>query len=59
MRYGVGDRAPVSGVYLVLHDRQHARSHEITMISGHVFPPCGHCGRGVKYQLVRRTHHLF
>jgi hypothetical protein len=58
MAYTVGQKAPVSGVYRVLHDRNHRQPHEITMIAGRVFPPCEHCGQRVTYDLVRRTEHL-
>jgi hypothetical protein len=58
MSYSVGQSAPVSGVYRVLHDRNHRQPHEITMVAGRTFPPCDYCGNGVRYELVRRTEHL-
>jgi len=58
MTYTPGERAPVSGVYSVLHDRCHSQYHEITMVAGYVFPPCSGCGRSVRYQLKRQTTHL-
>jgi hypothetical protein len=58
MQYKPGDKAPTSGVYRVIHDHNHRQPHEITMVASHTFPPCAHCGHGVRYQLVRRTEHL-
>lgn len=54
-----GEKAPVSGIYRVVHDQTHKATHEDTMPKGHTFPPCGGCkGGGPRYVLVRETQHL-
>lgn len=53
--YKPGDRAPVSGIYYVIHDKldgeDHALSHEVTAIAGTEFPPCRLCGGEVRFRL--------
>jgi hypothetical protein len=58
MAYKPGDKAPDSGIYKVVHDRNHKQPHEITMIKGKEFPPCPGCTSGPQYTLVRKTEHL-
>lgn len=54
-----GDVCHTSGIYNVRHDKVHPNAaHQITMVKGHHFPPCAHCGHGVTYTLARATEHL-
>lgn len=50
--FRAGEVAPESGVYKVLHQR-HRESHLATLFQGERFPPCAHCGEGVKFVLLR------
>jgi hypothetical protein len=53
-----GDTVQRSGIYLVVHDRFHAQQHEVTCVYGKTFPPCRHCGRGVRFVLDRGAQHI-
>jgi hypothetical protein len=48
---------PVSGIYRVIH-AQHRLPHEVTLIAGQVFPPCGQCHEEVRFELVRELPNL-
>ncbi|HZI56262.1 MAG TPA: hypothetical protein VFF39_05780 [Verrucomicrobiae bacterium] len=50
--YKSSDIIPISGVYQVIH-AQHRLPHEVTLIDGQTFPPCGKCHEEVRFQLVR------
>ena len=43
---------PESGIYRVIH-AQHRLPHEVTLIGGQTFPPCGKCHEEVRFELVR------
>jgi hypothetical protein len=47
-----GDLVPESGVYTVIHDR-HRPNHAATIFKGERFPVCAHCGRQVRFVLIR------
>jgi hypothetical protein len=51
--YKSGDTVEHSGVYLVLHEEEHAQSHEVTVLFGKRFPPCNHCGHHPRFIAVR------
>jgi hypothetical protein len=58
MAYGPGQTCPTSGIYAVVHDKNHKGHHEITMVAGKTFPPCSGCSSGPQYTLARKTEHL-
>ena len=55
--YKPGEEAPQSGIYKVTHDRHHSE-HEVTVVIGHRFPPCNHCGQHPRFTLVHAAHHV-
>jgi hypothetical protein len=48
---------PESGIYRVIH-AQHRLPHEVTLIGGQTFPPCGKCHEEVRFELVRELPEL-
>jgi len=48
---------PESGIYRVIH-AQHRLPHEVTLLGGQVFPPCGKCHEEVRFELVRELPEL-
>jgi hypothetical protein len=52
-----GDEVPTSGIYKVIHDPAHAEQHEVTVVFGKKFPPCGKC-KHPRFVLVRAAHHI-
>jgi hypothetical protein len=52
-----GDLVPHSGIYLVTHDPNHDRPHEVTCIFGKKFPPCNGCEHP-RFKLVRAAKHI-
>ena len=55
--YKSPDTIPVSGIYRVIH-AQHRLPHEVTLISGQVFPPCAKCHAEVRFELLRELPDL-
>lgn len=53
-----GQKVPNSGIYRVVHDKNHASAHEVTCVYQEPFPPCNHCGHGVRFELVRAAIHI-
>lgn len=53
-----GEKVPKSGIYRVVHDRNHVEEHEITAVIGETFPPCNHCGQHPRFRLVRAATHI-
>ena len=57
-----GDKVPTSGIYDVIHDKldgdDHAHPHQVTVISGTVFPPCRGCKGSVRFRLHQDAEHL-
>ena|SRR5438105_12375310 len=47
-----GEVVPKSGIYKVTHT-QHRLPHEVTVLSGQIFPPCAKCGNAVIFKLLR------
>jgi len=47
-----GEAVPKSGIYKVTHS-QHRLPHEVTVLSGQIFPPCAKCGNAVIFRLLR------
>jgi hypothetical protein len=52
MRYRTGQKIPQSGIYKVIHS-EHRLPHDVTLISGEVFPRCASCGNHVQFELVQ------
>ena len=57
-QYKPGERVPESGIYAVLHDKNHTQQHDITAVKGETFPPCNHCGQHPRFVLKHQAHHL-
>jgi hypothetical protein len=49
---------PRSGIYQVIHGRQHLPQHTVTCTSGKPFPACNICGRGVRFILIEAAHFI-
>ena len=58
-RYRSGDTVRQSGIYEVIHDREHRAVHEVVMISGEHFPDCETCKEKVRFRLVRTAPYIF
>jgi hypothetical protein len=58
-RYRAGDTVRQSGIYEVIHDREHRLAHEVVMISGELFPDCDTCKDKVRFRLVRTAPYIF
>lgn len=58
-RYRAGDSVRQSGIYEVIHDRDHREAHEVVMISGEHFPDCETCKDKVRFRLVRTAPYIF
>ncbi|HEY3928497.1 MAG TPA: hypothetical protein VGL89_08995 [Candidatus Koribacter sp.] len=54
-----GDTVRQSGIYEVVHDREHRTVHEVVMISGDTFPNCETCDQNVRFRLVRTAPYIF
>jgi hypothetical protein len=58
-RHRSGEAVRQSGIYEVIHDREHRQSHEVVMISGEKFPDCETCKEKVSFRLVRTAPYIF
>ena len=58
-RYRSGEVVRQSGIYEVLHDREHREAHEVVMISGENFPDCETCKEKVRFRLIRTAPYIF
>ena len=58
-RYRAGDTIRQSGIYEVLHDREHRETHEAVMIGGEHFPDCETCKDKVRFRLIRTAPYIF
>ncbi len=58
-RYRPGDTIRQSGIYEVMHDREHRATHEAVMIGGERFPDCETCKDKVRFRLVRTAPYIF
>jgi hypothetical protein len=58
-RYRSGDTVRQSGIYEVIHDRQHREAHEVVMINNERFPDCETCKEKVRFRLVRTAPYIF
>lgn len=55
--YKPGDEVAASGIYKVTHDPAHSKEHEVTVIYGKTFPPCGKCSHP-RFRAVRLAQHI-
>ncbi|WOD18974.1 YjzC family protein [Paraburkholderia kirstenboschensis] len=53
-----GDKVPNSGIYIVTHDTEHAKNHEVTCVYGKKFPPCKGCGNHPRFKLKYKALHI-
>jgi hypothetical protein len=53
-----GEKIRKSGIYSVVHEGPHAKTHEVTCVAGKRFPPCSECGDAVQFVLVRHARHV-
>ncbi len=58
-RYRAGEVVRQSGIYEVVHDRDHREAHEVVMISGERFPDCETCKEKVRFCLIRTAPYIF
>jgi hypothetical protein len=58
-RHRSGDVVRQSGIYEVVHDREHREAHEVVMISGAHFPDCETCKEKVSFRLIRTAPYIF
>ena len=56
--YKPHDEVPYSGVYDVIHDKNHRVKHQVTCVAGKPFPPCRGCGSEVRFQLAVKATHI-
>lgn len=53
-----GDIVPKSGIYRVVHDLEHRKEHEVTVVKGETFPACYHCGKHPRFTAVRLASYV-
>lgn len=56
--YKPGDKVEHSGVYRVIHDRNHVAEHEVTCVYGKHFPPCNGCGHHPRFVAEHLAQHI-
>ena len=54
-----GDPVRESGIYEVIHGRDHRQAHEVVMLRGTEFPLCDTCDDEVRFRLVRTAPYIF
>jgi len=54
-----GDPVRESGIYEVVHGRDHRQAHEVVMLRGTEFPLCDTCDVDVRFRLVRTAPYIF
>jgi hypothetical protein len=54
-----GDTVRETGIYEVLHDRNHRATHEAVMLAKDVFPACDTCYEKVRFRLLRTAPYIF
>ena len=58
-KYSPGDPVRESGIYEVVHGREHRQAHEVVMLKGTLFPTCDSCDNNVRFRLVRTAPYIF
>jgi hypothetical protein len=56
-KFNTGDTVPESGIYRVTH-AGHRLPHEVTLLSGQIFPRCSKCKDHVQFEVVRHAPHI-
>ena len=49
--FQAGEKARFSGVYKVVHAREHNQAHHVTAVHGEAFPGCLQCSDAVQFEL--------
>jgi hypothetical protein len=57
--FSAGETVRETGIYEVIHDRDHRAAHEVVMLSGDAFPACDTCREQVRFRLVRTAPYIF
>jgi hypothetical protein len=57
--FSAGEAVRETGIYEVIHDRDHRSAHEVVMLSGDSFPACDTCRVQVRFRLVRTAPYIF
>jgi len=57
-RFRPGELAPVTGIYLVRHNRQHRPTHEAVIVRGEQLPSCRTCQSHISYEVLRVASHI-
>jgi hypothetical protein len=56
-KFNTDETVPESGIYRVMH-AGHRLPHEVTLLSGQVFPRCSKCKDQVQFEVVRHASHI-
>jgi hypothetical protein len=48
-----------SGIYEVIHDKNHREAHEAVMYRSDLFPVCDQCELRVRFRLIRSAPYIF
>jgi hypothetical protein len=56
--FEAGKKIPESGVYKVLHAKQHVPPHHVTALYGDIFPACHKCLGRVRFELAISAPHI-
>src|ERR1051326_1254889 len=57
--FSAGEAVRETGIYEVIHDRDHRVAHEVVMLNGDAFPACDTCEQRVRFRLVRTAPYIF
>lgn len=57
--YLPGATIPESGIYEIIHDREHRAPHESVLVKGDSFPLCDVCQDRVRFRVVRTAPYIF
>ncbi len=50
--FQAGEKVRFSGVYKVVHAREHNQAHHVTAVHGEAFPGCLRCSDEVQFELI-------
>lgn len=54
-----GTPIPETGIYEVIHDKNHRVAHEAVLHGKDLFPTCDQCNEKVRFRLVRTAPYIF
>src|SRR6266704_153301 len=57
--FKAGDTVRQSGIYEIIHERDHRTAHEVVMVSGETFPACETCKDRVRFRVIRTAPYIF